>query len=273
MKQGSRNSQDSNLILGLIILVIGSVWLLKELGIIFPGWMLSWPMIFIVLGLIILTKHRFRSGVGFFILLLGSYFLIKREFNIPIDLGPYLIPLGLILLGLYLILNRRGNTPNHFNAWGGSESILHQGEAFTGEPPGDKDVSEKKASASSSGKSSADFKHDHGDFLHSQAFFCGVQKRMLSKNFKGGKVSAIFGSTEIDLRKADFEENAFMDVELVFGGLKLIVPPEWDLQINVSNVFAGVEDKRIYPQTSPDSTKVLSIKGTVIFSGLEIKSF
>src|SRR5690606_28531460 len=112
-----------------------------------------------------------------------------------------------------------------------------------------------------------------GDVLNSQAIFCGVQKRVLSKNFFGGKISTFFGETEIDLSQADLGEHAYLDVEVAFGGVKLIVPPHWDLRIDVTNIFAGVEDKRIYPQVTPDPAKVLVIKGTVIFGGLEIKSF
>ncbi len=124
-----------------------------------------------------------------------------------------------------------------------------------------------------SGKDRAAFNNDGGDLLSSQALFCGVQKRIMSKSFKGGKISTFFGGTEIDLRQADLTEQAFLDVEVAFGGIKLIVPPHWDLQINVTNVFAGIEDKRVYPAATPDPAKVMRIRGTVIFGGLEIKSF
>lgn len=111
------------------------------------------------------------------------------------------------------------------------------------------------------------------DMINSQALFCGIQKRILSKNFKGGKVSAIFGGTEIDLTQADLSENAVLSVEVAFGGVKLLMPPHWDLKMGVTNIFAGVEDKRMYPQSTGESNKVLTITGTVLFGGLEIKSY
>lgn len=52
-----------------------------------------------------------------------------------------------------------------------------------------------------------------------------------------------------------------------------MVPPHWDLKIDVANIFAGIEDKRMYLQTPADPAKVLVIKGTIVFGGLEIKSF
>jgi predicted membrane protein len=270
MKKGSRNIQDNNLTLGLILLVIGSVWLLKVVGIIFPEWMWSWPMIFVVLGLIILVKHKFQSGFGFFLLLFGTYFLIENEFHIPIDIGPYLIPVGLILLGLYIILNRKGNGRNNWKKWGSTDNFLHSGAVYPGNTSDDNDLSGKNPS---SGKDSSAFNDDQEAFLASEAFFCGVQKRIYSKKIIGGKISAVFGKSEIDLRQSIIAEKAVLDVEIAFGGIKLIVPSHWDLQINVTKVFAGIEDKRMYPQAKPDPTNVLMIKGSVIFGGLEITSY
>ena len=83
----------------------------------------------------------------------------------------------------------------------------------------------------------------------------------------------LFRSVDIDLSQADIAETAYLDVDVAFGGVKLIVPPHWDLKIDVTNIFAGVEDKRMYPQTSTDPSKVMVIKGSIIFGGLEIKSF
>ena len=86
-------------------------------------------------------------------------------------------------------------------------------------------------------------------------------------------MSTFFGGTEIDLSQADLVEEAYINIEVAFGGIKLIVPPHWDVQMDVTNVFAGIEDKRMYPQITPDLSKILMIRGTILFGGLEIKSF
>ena len=258
MKRHSVNSQNNNLTLGLIILSIGIIMLLRRMGIFFPNWIFSWPMIFIVLGLVVLVKHQFQSGFGFLMLLFGTFFLLKREFLLPIGIDQYIIPLGLILLGAYLILTKRHNN-NTWVEWIDRKSIQDPGN-HPGEKP-------------RFGSQGSGYSNDGGEILSSQALFCGVQKRVLSKSFKGGKIATYFGGTEIDLRQADLTEEAYLDVEVAFGGIKLIVPPHWDLQIDVTNVFAGIEDKRIYPQAIPDPAKVMRIRGTVIFGGLEIKSF
>jgi len=275
MKPRRPNSHNNNLTAGLLILIVGSVLLLQRLGVFFPGWIFSWPMLIIAIALIILAKHQFRSGPGFFMLLFGVFFLLKTEFHLPIDIGQYLIPVGLILLGLYLMIFRKNYKDHQWNngdqEWKDA-SKQKRDPFFTGSPDdtfkgtatmGQEQTQKRKVTSSG----------DSGDVLNSQALFCGVQKRVLSKNFYGGKISNFFGGTEIDLSQADLAEHAILDIDVAFGGVKLVIPPHWDLKIDVANVFAGVEDKRIYAQTPPDPAKVLVIKGTVIFGGLEIKSF
>jgi predicted membrane protein len=254
------SSTNNDLTAGLVILIIGGVLLLKAIGFWFPSWLFSWPMVLIVIGLVISAKHNFQSGFGLFMLLFGSFFLIKRNFGIPFEVEPYLIPSGLIILGLYLVL-KRSRDKERFNE-----------DFFKSFPKGPDKLEGTEQSGEFSSFRNFAF-NDSGDSISAQALFTGIQKRVLSKNFKGGKASAIFGGTEIDLSQADLAPGAMLNIEVAFGGVKLVVPPHWDLQINVTNIFAGVEDKRMYPQTPADPSKVLKIYGSVIFGGLEIKSF
>ena len=95
---------------------------------------------------------------------------------------------------------------------------------------------------------------------------------MISKNFKGGRIESMFGGTELNLMQADFTGTAVLDFNIAFGGVKLYVPPQWNVKSEVTAILGGVEDKRaITPQT--DSTKVLLLRGSVMFGGLEIKSY
>ncbi|HLW20166.1 MAG TPA: DUF5668 domain-containing protein [Cyclobacteriaceae bacterium] len=275
MKPRRNNSNNNNLTAGLLILIVGSVLLLQRMGVFFPGWIFSWPMMIIAIALVILVKHQFRSGAGFFMLLFGTFFLLKREFDLPVDIGEYLIPVGLILLGLYLMIFRQNYKAGkwaHWNDGWGDTSKQKRDPFYTGNPE-DTVKGAGTLGQEQTKRGTASHHSDSGDFLHSQALFCGVQKRVLSKNFFGGKISNYFGGTEIDLSQADLSENAILDLDVAFGGVKLVIPPHWDLKIDVANVFAGIEDKRMYAHTPSDPTKVLVIRGTVIFGGLEIKSF
>ncbi|WP_113925643.1 LiaF transmembrane domain-containing protein [Cognataquiflexum aquatile] len=262
MAKNKFSSKNNDLTAGIIILAIGGVLLLKAIGFWFPSWVFSWPMIFIAIGVVSLIKHNFQSGFGVFMLLFGSFFLVKKELGIPNEIQPFLIPIGLIILGIFLILKRNNDrnrfTEDFFKTYNKSDKPLgttsDQSTATFAKPQGIPYT-------------------DNGDTINAQALFTGIQKRVLSKNFQGGKVSAIFGGTDIDFSQADLADGAIINVEVAFGGVKLVVPPHWDLQINVTNIFAGIEDKRMYPQTPNDGTKVLRIYGSIIFGGLEIKSF
>ena len=53
-----------------------------------------------------------------------------------------------------------------------------------------------------------------------------------------------------------------------------MVPPNWEVRSESVAVFAGIEDKRnLLPGSRFDPNKVLIIKGTSVFGGIEIKSF
>jgi predicted membrane protein len=261
MSKRKFNSGNNDITAGIVILIIGGVLMLKALGIWFPSWVFTWPMILISVGVVSLVKNKYQSGFGVFMILFGSFFLVKKNFGFPIGLEPYLIPAGLILLGLYLIAKKQRND-KMFN-----EDFFKSYQKNINNP----------SDPNAGGMGTSSFRNgtfvETGDVLNAQALFTGIQKRVLSKNFRGGKTSAIFGGTEIDLSQADIADGAILNVEVAFGGVKLVVPPHWDLQINVSNIFAGIEDKRMYNPAATDTTKVLKIYGSIIFGGLEIKSF
>lgn len=265
MAKNNFSKGNSDITAGIVILIVGAVLLLKALGFWFPVWLISWPMILITIGIVVLAKNNFQSGFGVFMILFGGFWLIQRNFGFPFELKPYLIPGGLILLGLYLIAKRS------------SDKKLFNEEYFKSvspkaNPSGIGDSSTEQENPGSFKKPNYAF-NDSSDLVNAQALFTGIERRILSKNFRGGKTSAIFGGTEIDLTQADLAEGAILNIEVAFGGVKLIVPSHWELQINVSNIFAGIEDKRSYSQIAPDPSKVLKIYGSVIFGGLEIKSF
>ncbi|RZS96387.1 LiaF transmembrane domain-containing protein [Cecembia calidifontis] len=256
------SSSNSDLTAGLVILLVGLVLLLKALGFWFPVWFISWPMILIAIGLVILARHNFQNGFGVFMVLLGSFFLIRNHFDFPFELRPYLVPIGLIIFGLYLIL-KRSKDNKRFN----EEFFKSYQKIYNPSDP-------TSASSSETATASYQFGGDSSDVVNAQALFTGIQRRIFSKNFKGGKTSAIFGGTELDFSQADIDGQAILQVEIAFGGVKLVVPPHWDVQVNMGTIFAaGVEDKRIYNPSATDSNKVLKIHGSMIFGGLEIKSF
>jgi predicted membrane protein len=113
---------------------------------------------------------------------------------------------------------------------------------------------------------------DYIDFVH---VFSGGERQIVSDNFRGGKVTAVFGGSEIDLTKAKLAPGVSeLELACVFGGTTIIVPDEWNVKIEVVPVLGGFGDSRkLNPGRTIDTTRQLVIKGAVVFGGGEVKSY
>jgi len=113
---------------------------------------------------------------------------------------------------------------------------------------------------------------DYVDYVN---IFGGGERQIISENFRGGKVSAVFGGMELDLTKAKLAPGRNeLEIACVFGGVTFIVPDDWNISIEVTPVLGGFNDSRkLIPGRTIDSTRQLAIKGAVVFGGGEVKSY
>jgi len=115
---------------------------------------------------------------------------------------------------------------------------------------------------------------DSSNYLVVRSVFSGVVKNVVSKNFQGGRISCVFGGAEIDLSQAEITSPAIIKFEVVFGGAKLVVPAHWSVQNEIDGIFHGIDDKRRFnPDASINPEKVLILKGSAVFGGIEIRSY
>jgi predicted membrane protein len=243
---------------GVLLFFIGILLLLKTANLVwFPHWFFSWPMIFIAVGLFSGVRHGFRGGFWFIFLLIGGLFL-ANEINPALKMDNYIGPIILIAIGIGFILRPRRHQNwrrwrrYHYQAGWQQEPDAVGGSEKTSGMPGD---------------------YDRRDFIDVTAVFGGVKKNVLSKNFQGGDITSFMGGSEIDLSQADFKGTIRIDTTNIFGGTKLIVPPTWDVQNDITAIFGGVDDKRQLAGVSLDPNKVLVLDGTCMFGGVEIRSF
>lgn len=275
MKRNRINNNDGGMIFGFIILAVGVLILLRKLDVFYPDWLLSWPMILIAIGVITLIKHEFKSFFGVMMLGLGMYFLLEREFNFDFGLQRFIFPVALIFVGIYLITQKRKeqhvlNDIQDKIRYKSTSSTTSSEEYNKGEKTSFTSQSaQEKSYAGMSGVSGISY----SDSVSIDSIMSGINKRMLTKNFQGGKLTAAFGGIDLDLTQADFSGMVTLQVDVIFGAIKLVVPPHWDVRVEVTNIAAGVEDKRVYRQSEVDSDKVMVIRGTVFCGGLEIKSY
>jgi predicted membrane protein len=113
------------------------------------------------------------------------------------------------------------------------------------------------------------------DYIDYVNIFSGGERQIVSQNFRGGKVTAIFGGSEIDLTRANLAPGRQeLELACIFGGTTIIVPDDWNVTLEVTPVLGGFGDSRkLNPGRIVDTTKQLVIKGAVIFGGGELKSY
>jgi predicted membrane protein len=111
-------------------------------------------------------------------------------------------------------------------------------------------------------------------FVNEANLFSGNKYVFPAVEFKGGKISNVFGGSEIDLTQTTLAEGSnILEVECIFGGISLIVPTDWTVHLNVKSAMGGFVDKRRVIKTNPESKGELVIKGSAVFGGGEIKSY
>jgi hypothetical protein len=108
------------------------------------------------------------------------------------------------------------------------------------------------------------------DRINTFSLFSGTEFKTDSPRFEGGKIGAIFGGAEVDLRHASLAPEASLDVFTAFGGVEIAVARGWRVIINGFPIFGGFEnatDNEGLPENAPR----LHIDATVLFGGLEVK--
>ena len=241
------NTKDNNttarLLAGFVLIVLGGLFLLDNYGIIYfslPDFLFHWEYILIGIGIFFLSTSRNKT-VGVILIAVGLF-----------NLFPGFWPLVLVGLGIYIILKR--NKPK--------SDFVKVGVFSTGEPD--------KGTDSDENSNPDKTYHDNIDDV---SIFGGGTKTFSSRNFTGGKLTAIFGGSDVHLENCQLSHGKNeLDLFVMFGGYAIFVPQDWNVIIDVVPIFGGFSDKRIKdPNRVYEDDKILVIKGLVLFGGGEVK--
>jgi predicted membrane protein len=232
------NHAQKRFLIGFVILAAGLALLLRNFGILdyeLKRYILRWEVILIALGFVFILSHD-NKGPGIVLLFVGGAFYLSDFFDFHFNFWQVFLPALLILAGILI--------------------LFRQKLEITGD-------SEKK-------------NIDNEDFIDEVNVFGGGDRNIVSQNFQGGKILAIFGGSNFNMMRAKLAPGKnYIEVLAVFGGMKLVVPEDWNVRINVVSIFGGFSDKhRIRPIESLEKNDTeLVLKGFVLFGGGEIKSF
>ncbi len=117
---------------------------------------------------------------------------------------------------------------------------------------------------------SATFTNNIEDYLDTTIIFGEIKKTIVSKDFRGGKVTNIFGSTVLDFTYADLSGVVVLDISQGFGEVKITVPNDWRVETDFSQFCATVDDKRRDLSQTRNSNKILVLTGTSVFAVVDI---
>jgi predicted membrane protein len=221
---------------GLLVLGLGFTWLFHNFGWISDqAWqyIFSWQTLLIAIGLINVFNDSSR-GMGWILMAIGGFFLLSDIYDLPTTFRHVFWPALLILIGLGLIFGTgRLHCRRHMR-----DFTISKGE----------------------------------DFIEEVAIFGGGDRYVDSTAFRGGKIVAVFGGSKVDLTKAELAPGpAVIEIVSIFGGSTLLIPTDWNVKLEVFNIFGGYSDKRVRGQI--DFNKTIIVKGVAIFGGGEIKSY
>jgi predicted membrane protein len=231
-----RARRYGGMIPGLILIAIGTLFLLDHMGFIHAElYWKFWPLAIIAIGL----ARVFRTGervIGLGFILAGVVLQLHELGYTSLSWGA-IWPFLLIFAGLQIIWSR----------FAAPRVLGMPGVASGG-----------------------------ADTVNEYALFGGVERRVNVNTFRGGSITAIFGGVEVDFRSADIEgEEANIYVEAIFGGVELTVPERWIVIFQGQSVFGGYSDETRAPlpdALGTPSRKTLILHGRALFGGVSVKN-
>ena len=236
-------STSRHAVLGILFVIVGAVIIGNRMDFISNNLfhiIISWQALLIGLGLMKLTSKRNIFG-GVILIIIGAIFILPKVIAIPVAYGALAFPLVLIAVGL-LVIFRSIIFPRYSPHHDYHRSFADREMNFS------------------------------DDYVNEKCVFGGLNLNVTSKQFKGGKIEAVFGGGKVNLLNAELstEGKNILEVDLVFGGIELIVPRDWNIVIKTNSILGGFSEKYGTMSKDIDPAKELVIVGKTVFGGGEI---
>jgi predicted membrane protein len=234
----AHSNNNTRVIVGLVFITLGALLFADRFDIIPFNWnQYIFTWQSLLIGIGLISLAKNESrATGLVLIAIGGFFLTAKIFGYHYPIRYFFWPTVFVAIGLILIFQRKYHPPK----FGMSKGVVDM------------------------------------DYIDDVAIFGGSEQKVNSKNFKGGKITNIFGGSTFDMSDAILAPGRnTLDMFCLFGGSKIIVPPHWKVKIEVTAIFGGYSDKRrSAPKNLEDPNESeFVIRGVVIFGGGEIKSY
>lgn len=251
-RYGQTPKNDKRTIIGILFLFIGFAFMMRNFGFI-PNFismhLFSWQTFLIGLGVVMLATKKNNSS-GIVLIVIGGFFLVPDILMMPRNYHRMFWPALLMGIGGVIIARHLSGKKEQRDYRVDDFDNFDEFSEFDNQNYADKRE------------------------IDEVAIFSGVKRKIFTKNFRGGKLTSIFGGVELDLSRADLDLGTnILDIIVIFGGTKLHVPNDWQVYFEVTPIFGGFTDKRrIRPDMRMSTDKVLVIKGICLFGGGDVYS-
>ncbi len=223
----------NRIIFGLIVVACGVLLFLDNLGVDALDGAWRWfPSIFILWGVVMLVSRRFQDIAGPVIMIVIAA-LVQVSF-LGGDVWAFILPGLLIIIGAAVVIG-----------------------SLRGRKKDDSSVSE-------------DYVTDDASKISISQVAGSTNRIIESASFEGGEVKAVMGSVELDMRDTAVEyKPATLDVNCVMAEVKLRVPANWRLRVNIDTTLGETKDERSHRGDSGDEVDLV-ITGSVVMGHLVI---
>lgn len=224
-------------VFGIIVILAGLLYLFFNIGILPAIWkpvLFSWQALLVLLGLASLFHKNYFSG--FTMTLFGVVFLMPRVadaagfYYSSATVNNIIWPLVIILIGLAIVLHKSHRSRSNRIFHHGRKTMMKEG------------------------------------IIDYNLIMNGVDEIYLGPEFKGGEINTIMGGMKLDLRKTALPAgDTTLKISSVMGGVTLLIPEDWPVEIHDGSFLGNFTDKR--PSNGNYTDRRLIIEADLLMGG------
>jgi predicted membrane protein len=110
------------------------------------------------------------------------------------------------------------------------------------------------------------------EVVRATGVFGGPKVASSSQSFRGASLTAIFGGVTLDLRSArPAPGGAAVNATAVLGGIEVLVPEGWQVEVSGTPILGGIEDKTDHSHPAQPDAPRLEVDALSVLGGVEVK--